>query len=281
MSYVDLDFRNAIKMISIRGGSGLGDALYVQAIARHLVSEKRTVEVCNDWPDIFLPIKNKVTISPFRRKDITHLAHYASRRYAIGTTQFEDCCLNANITAPVDLRLDWKTQNVPLSFSLHKSGKPVVLVQLPRAPFARSDGYGMALLPDCRAIQRAINSLAGKAYLVQVGTGQALYKFDNIDLDLVGKTSVSDLIDAARCADLFLGYCSFAVPLTESLGKHSLLFWAQAGLRSRDQLIASITPKKIIHRQDLATVLMDDCSGGEIQKATNAFFEQTRYSAAV
>lgn len=265
-------------MISIRVASGLGDSLYLQSIARYLVEKGHDVEVCSDWPDVFLPLKGRIKVSPFRRDNITRSAHYSMRKKTPGTDQFQDCCIAAGIRDPVDLRLDWKPINLALVARVKSSGRPVVAVQLPRKPMNRPDNFGADLLPDCNVIQRAIDLIGNRAYFVQIGSGEPLFKFSGIDIDLSNQTSVSDLIDAAWAADAFLGYVSFIVPLAESLGKPALLVWSRRGLNSnepRREFIRSITPQKILHRKSSRFVI-DDCSGAELAEAVNALCGQIR-----
>jgi hypothetical protein len=246
-------------LISIRGGSGLGDSIYVAAIARAFLKQSEQVEVCSAWPDVFrfLP----VTVSPFRRERITNLAHYSSRKGLTGTTQFEDCCTAARIEA--DLILEWQPTETKLP-----RDKPIVCVQMPRAPMGRLDGFGKDLLPDCRRIQQAIDMLKGRAKIVQVGSGQPVFKFTGIDVDLSNRTTVAELIDVACVADAFLGYVSFIVPLAESLNKKALLVWSRKGLQSGHQYIRQITPAKALHKQSSRFVI-DNCSEAELIESVN------------
>lgn len=267
-------------MIATRSGSGLGDALYLQSVVRHFVQDGRRVEACCDWPDVFLPLRDLVTVTPFRRKAIDLLAHYASRRGVVGTTQFEDCCINAGIVGPVEFRLDWTVQNSVLTARLLQSGRPLILVQMPRAPFARSDGYGMELLPDAKVIQRAIDRLRSRALIVQIGSGKPLHQFSGIDVDLANKTSVSDLIDVASVASGFLSQCSFVVPLAESFGKPALFVWSRRGLNARESVVRQITPKKILHCATSRAVI-DDCSERDLSEAVDALCDAIRVPETV
>lgn len=260
---------------SIRAGKGIGDNLYLQSIARHLVEQGRRLEVCTDWPDIFRPIRDKVSIAPHRRINVSRVAHYTARKHIAETDQFQDCCITAGIRERVDLRLDWRPANGLLIGDLLAPGKPVVVVQMPRAPFGRLDGYGMELLPDCSTIQRAIDALAGKAVIVQVGHGKALHRFERVDIDLANRTSVADLLDVASLASGFLGYCSFIVPLAESFSAPALVVWSRRGLKSRDAYIRTITPKKILHRSSSRAV-WDDCSDLDLSEAVYAFLDAIR-----
>lgn len=248
---------------------GLGDALYLQAVVRHLVRKGQKVEVCTEWPDVFRPLKDHVKFSPFSRTNIQILAHYSMRKGIAGTTQFEDCCLQAGIREPVEFKLDWWPVNAGLVAQIRKPWKPILCVQLPRAPMGRSDGFGAELLPDCGVIQQAIDRLKDRAYIVQIGSGEALYRFKGIDLDLSNATSVSDLIDVAYAADGFLGYCSFLVPLAESLGKPAVLVWSRRGLHSRQPFISRITPQKILHRKSSRWIVDDE--PGRLDEVLNGF----------
>lgn len=249
-------------MRSIRAGKGLGDSLYLQAVARHL-SQKERLKVCSNWPEVFKPLGNRVEVVPFTRQaDIN--AHYTLRKWRTDTDQFEDCCIQAGIREPVDFRLDWEPQTDVLPKG------PVVLVLLPRLPMDRADGFAKELLPSRDSVQSCINRIKPHASIVQIGSGKALYEYEGIDLDLSNKTSVSGLIDAASQADGMLGYCSFLVPLAESLNKPALFVWSRKGLGSRTPFIRQITPRKILHRDSSLYVIDDQ----PVESAADAFLGQ-------
>jgi hypothetical protein len=239
----------------IRCGRGLGDSLYLQAVARHLVKRGEKLQVRSDWPDVFRTLD--VEVAPFTRAGVDIVAHYSLRKGIKGTTQFEDCCIQAGIREPVDLRLDWEPANVGLVDQLRSHGKPILCVQLPRNPMARMDGFGRELLPDCRVIQRFIDA-ARDHLVVQVGSGEALYRFHGIDVDLANKTTVSDLIDIGCVADRFLGYTSFMVPLAESFDKPAMFVWSRRGLKSGTQYVRQITPEKSLHKATSRYVVDDE-----------------------
>ncbi len=256
-------------MRSIRGGMGLGDALYVQSVARHLVERGERLKVHTAWPEVFRPLGESVRTVPFSRLGVQIIAHYPQRKRFLDTTQFQDCCITAGIREPVELRLDWQATNQRLIGRLKEAGKPIVFVQLPRAPMGRKDGFGAELLPDCRKIQVAIDRLKARALIVQIGSGRPLHTFDGIDIDLADKTSIGDLLDASTAADAFLGYVSFVVPLAESLNKRALLVWSRRGLRSSTPYVKQITPKKVLHKPSCSYV-MDDADQQEIEDAADA-----------
>jgi hypothetical protein len=260
-------------MRAIRCGRGLGDSLYLQAVVRHLI--KTTPEsfvVRSDYPDVFRPLKHRVDVTPFSRV-VDLCAHYAARKSVVGTTQFEDCLYGVGLLekkAEVELRIDWEITDRGLPWDLGLYGRPIVLVQLPRAPMGRTDGFGKELLPDCRVIQQAIDRVRDRALIVQIGSGVPLFKFDHIDVDLANKTSVAQLLDVASVASGFIGYVSFMVPLAESFGKPALFVWSARGLRGSHQFIRQITPKKVLQRPS-SRFVVDDWPGGKHDEAFHDF----------
>lgn len=254
-------------MKTIRGGMGLGDALYVQAVARHLVRQGQAIRAATAWPDVFRPLG--IECIPFTRQGAQIVAHYSMRK-GYPTGQFEDCCIQAGIRVPVELKLDWKVEDSALAERLISHGRPIVLVQLPRNPMGRTDGFGAELLPDCSRIQSAIDALRGRALLVQVGAGRPLFRFTGIDVDLANETTVAQLLDVASVSFGAIGYVSFMLPLCESLEKRALLVWSRKGLKSQTPYVRQITPAKVVHRKDLV-VSVNDGAGDDIDAAVESF----------
>lgn len=246
-------------MKSIRCGRGLGDSLYLQSVVRHLLERGALrMRVKSDWPDVFRPLGNRVEVVPFARSNVDVLAHYSVRKGMAGTTQFQDCCISAGIRERVELRLDWTVVKQGIVDMVRKPGKPVLVVQLPRTPMGRTDGFGATLLPDCRAIQRLIDQAKPDHTVVQIGAGEPLFKFTGIDIDLANKTSVAETIDVASAADRFLGYVSFLVPLAESFGKPAVFVWSRRGLMDKMQYVRQITPQKVLHAPTSRWVMDDE-----------------------
>lgn len=253
---------------------GIGDAIYLAAVVRHLVAAGQRLEVCTSWPEIFAAYAGSIVLSPFRRSPIDILAHY-SRRRNWRTRQFEDVCIQAGIPGPVDLRLDWTVTDQALVDRLRAAGRPIVCVQLPRSPMGRTDGIGHELLPDCRRIQEVIDQLRGRVLFVQVGAGRPLFNFRGIDVDLRDETSVSQLVDVVSASAGALGYVSNIVPLAEALLKPALLVWSRRGLRSSTGFVRQITPQKILERASSLHVV-DNCATDELSAVTKRFFDAIR-----
>lgn len=239
---------------------------------RHLVERGEELEVCSNWPDVFLPLAGRVKLSAFRR-DVDIRAHYAMRKGISGTDQFQDVCIAAGAPRDTPFILGWSPRNMELVRRVRAGGRPVIAVQLPRAPFDRKDGFGTELLPDCNVIQAIIDTIGDRAKFVLLGKGDPPYRFTGIDLDLSNNTSVSDLLDATHAADAFLGYVSFFVPLAESQAKPALFVWSRAGLESRHEFIRQITPQKIFHRAATQFVI-DDSPVEAIAAAASELYRQ-------
>jgi len=270
-------------MKSIRGGRGLGDAIYVAGVVRHLLARGEALDICTDFPDVYRQMQGRLRFSAYRRRPADIVAHYTTRRHMPGSSQFDDCCVTAGLPHGLEFRLDWKPVNLDLLERLKSTGKPIIAVQMPRAPFGRDDGYGVEFLPDVYTIQRAIDVLRGRAFVVQIGQGkperfdgQRLMPFEGyhgIDLDLANRTSVCDVMDIGFAAHGFLGQCSFIIPLAECFAKPVLLVWSRRGLKSSHEVVRQMTPQKILHRPTSRAVI-DDCSDQELRVSINALCEQ-------
>lgn len=233
-------------MLRIRSGSGLGDAIYLQAIVRHLLRCGQSLEICTNFPEVFsqLPVKT----AEFSRQNIDVIAHYTRHKFE-SSTQFDDCCTLAGLKG-VEYKLDWKVQK---DFDLPDNS---LLVFAPREPWGRQDGYGMELLPDLDVFEDILSRL--DYFKVLIGKDRPLRDI-KCDLDLVGKTSVTDLIDLGVQCNAMYGQISHMVPLAESLDKKCLILFSKKGLECTDQRISSITPRKICHK-NTSYHLIDDYS---------------------
>ncbi len=257
-----------IKMI--RGGKGLGDALYVQSVARYLCERGQKLRVATVWPDVFRPLaRYGIETTDFTRQGISYLAHYSLRKPQ-PTRQWQDVCLTAGIKEPVDLRIDWeRTSDLGLCLRRSAGSTPIVAVQLPRVPMDRKDTFGNSLLPDCRVIQRLIDMARARgATIIQIGSGKPIFNFERVDVSFANRTSVCELFDIAMEVDAFLGYVSFMVPLAESLNKRSLSVWSSRGLKDGHAYVRQITPQKILEKPTSRWV-MDTANERQLEDAAN------------
>lgn len=254
----------------IRGGSGLGDSLYVQAIVRYLVHErKERITVAAPHADLFKHYGDAVEVIAHCKTNMDYVAHYASRKNRPGTSQFEDCCINCGVPKDIPLQYDWPGPVGKLSADIRQraAGKPIILLQMPRMPFSRNDPFGIELLPEQSGIQKGIDAIkkAG-GYIVKIGKGGELYKVQNVDLDMSNKTTIRDLLEIANVADGGFGQVSFIIPLMESYGKPVLTVLARKGLQSKNPFISSITADKVNHYKESSWTYVDDSMDDVIEK---------------
>ncbi len=139
-----------------------------------------------------------------------------------------------------------------------------------REPMNRADGFAMELLPKYEVMQAALDRLKEHYFTVLVGKGQCKYEYTGIDLDLRDRTDTEDLINAAYVSDALFGYCSFFVPLAESLGKKAFFVWANKGLKSVEPFIRTITPQKILHKKS-SHYIVDNFTEEQITESIDEF----------
>lgn len=259
------------KMVRIRAGSGLGDAIYLRCVAQALLATGRDLEVACAYHEVFhgLPVR----MDNFSRERIDIIAHYTSRKQAPGTSQFQDMCIAAGLPPTVPLAIAWSLLNEELVRMVLAAaeGRRVVLVHGGRTPMGRTDGFGAELLPTAEAMAMALGLLPSNMFLVQVGKGPQLYPLE-CHLDLRDKTSVKDLFDLMSISYGAVAQCSFIIPLAESLSKPLLVVWSTKGLAARDPFVSSVRPEKILHNKSSTSLFtIDNWDAVRVKGMTDAF----------
>ncbi len=259
-------------MKRIRGGSGLGDSLYIRPIVDYFIRAGERVTALSNYPAVFSG--SGAVVEPFCRTNISVLAHYTQGKNNPATTQWQDICNSAGVATA--LRFDWDVANRALVDQLRDkaAGRPIIVAHGGRAPMGRTDGFGMELLPERAAFELALSSIPG-CFLVGIGARDGAKYPLPVELDLIGATSVSDLIDIAAMCDGMVAQCSFAVPLAECFDKPLLAMWAARGISSAQQYIKTITPSKILSKPT-STHVMDDWPPEQILETVQSFRQQFR-----
>jgi hypothetical protein len=251
----------------VRGGSGLGDSLYVRPIAEHYALAGHRVTVKSNFPDIFTGAGVKV--EPFTRNGTNVLAHYTSRKDRTDTTQWEDVAINAGAPGlPLSFRWEIQRPDLVRDLKAMAKGKPIIMVNGGRPPMGRVDGYGYEMLPRREAFDAVLAALEG-CFTVEVGKGAELYPL-TADVDLADRTSPADLLDIASISAGLIGQCSFMIPLAEALDKPLLVVWAAKGLESKTLYVRQCTPQKILSKPS-SRFVMDDWCDSQIREAAGAF----------
>jgi hypothetical protein len=244
-------------MKHVRGGSGLGDSLYVRVIAEHLLRLGHPVTAYTFHPDVFIGVDCRV--EPFGKLGINVLAHYVGGKNNPATSQWDDVCDSAQV-ARIPLRFTWHIINQKLVDQVREQarGRPVVLIHGGRAPMNRTDNFGIELLPEKRAFDQVQEAIYRDVLFVRIGEGKQKYAMDRAEMDLWGKTSVADLLDLAWDCDALIGPCSFVVPLAEAFDKPLLAVWAAGGMHpARHPYLKSITPQKVLAKASSSFVIDD------------------------
>lgn len=254
----------------MRGGAGLGDAMYVRVVAEHFVRKGNKVTVSTPYPAVFEGAGvETIAFSKAIRFDV--IAHYADARYS-QQTQFRDMCLRAGIKEEIPLRFEWKPKNFKLlaGISTQADGRPVLLVHGGREPFGRTDGLGLDLIPERDAFEAVLSGLRD-CFTVGIGDGKRQSYVPAVELDLIGKTSVTDLLDLGTMCDGIVAQVSFCVPLAECFDKPFLGVWAAKGLYKPSRpLLSTVTPQKILSRETSLHVV-DDWDDEDIAGEVGAF----------
>lgn len=257
-------------MIRIRGASGLGDSVYLRAVAEHFARQGERVIACSNFPEIFKG--SPVETEPFRRTDVDRVAHYVTGKTRRGTTQWQDVCIAAGAIGEVPFRFDWtRGPRGWVERVREMAGDlPVVLVHGGRVPMNRTDGFGSKIMPAREPFARALGRVGADCYLVAVGR-----RIDRVytlpcDLDLTDATTVPDLLDLFQDADGVVGQCSFAVPMAEVFDRPLLAIWSSEGLEDREPYVRQITPEKVLSKPSSRHVV-DDVPAEEIIAAAAAF----------
>ncbi len=241
-------------MKRIRGGRGLGDTLYVRGVVE-LLGKK--VQVCSDFPELFSDLDVETDV--FSRHNINYLAHYCKRKEE-NTNQWEDCCIQAGID-PAPLRFSWVGND---------DFKGATIIASPRIPMNRKDGFGKEILPDKDAFQQICESIGGPRILV----GEKPVFPVPHDVDLTGKTSVTDLMDMGYSCDRLVGQCSWIIPLAEGFNKPLLAIWSHRIEESEHQYVRRIYPRKILSGER-SEFLYDDWDEAHIDQAVFDFSQRT------
>jgi len=251
----------------LRGGSGLGDSLYVRPICDELIRRGEQITVLSNYPDVFLG--SGATVEPFSRNNVQVVAHYVNGKSKAGTTQWQDVCESAKVGA--EMRFNWSIKNESLIERLHAlaAGRPIILAHGGRAPMGRADGFANDLLPTQWVFDEILVQLRD-CFVVGIGSKEGIRYELQVESDMTGRTSVSDLLDMAYSCDAVVAQCSFAIPLAECFDKPMLAVWSHRVHVSNQAYIKTIIPQKVLSKST-STFVMDDWNEEQITEAVNAF----------
>lgn len=248
-------------MIRINSPRGLGDAIHLRAIVRHLLSIGHEVTVFTRWPEMFgdLPVTVHAADEAIEYRDlISARACFQCRVPQVREmSQFANACLQAGIDQPIDLDIGWAVRNAPLLKDItgRAAGRPILVFQ----PLKHVSNSNEELLrPDNDAFRALIGSHRDH-FKVRVGHPRFVDDDHALpgDLDLVGKTSVTDAIDLVTICDLVCCEPSFLGIAAQAFDKKVICLFSSRALRSTVIKVAGVTPARVFHKPHLSTAVYD------------------------
>lgn len=244
--------------IRIKSASGLGDTIYIYPVARHLLdSGFKNITVMTNYPDVFqdLPVK---TIK--HTKDwATYKISYAGAKRKKETDQYQDVLIAAGIPISTPLEIPWEIRNNEIVEHVRKraKGKKIALISTPYTIFGREDEWGKEYRIDYRKYDEFLSLLRDEYFIVSTGTKEPIYLLNNVDMSMVRKTSVSDLLDLVYDSDTCVYQVGHMLPICEALNKRSFCFFSAVGMSLDNQFLRTITPSKVIHKKDICRGIVD------------------------
>lgn len=248
-------------MIHLNSPRGLGDAIHVRAIVLYLLAQGESVTVFTRWPEVFDDLD--VTLLPAeeasRHRDLfSARACFQCMVPSVRVlSQFRNACLQAGVYDPIELSIDWIVKNKALLEDVrHKADRPILIFQ--PLKFAGNPDEE-ARRPNDDAF-RALIAGYGDYFRVKVGHPQFAKDDDALpcDLDLFGKTTVTDAIDIITIADLVCSEPSFLGVLAQAFDKRLVCMFSRRGLRSSVKRVAGVTPQRVFHKTHLTTAVYDE-----------------------
>lgn len=247
-------------MMQLRASKGLGDAIYLRAMVLHLLDRGEAVEVFTPWREVFadLPVAIRGLSECTGDEAWHHAKPCLHCRIVQAPDLFRMACLQAGITEPVPLELRWRPKNVALIERVRREarGRPVLVYQPPKKAANLNERL---LRPHAEAFA-AFLSERSDWFRVKVGAAPYVAPENHppCDLDLFGRTSVSDAFDIATAADAFYGEPCFVTVLAEALDKPVTCMFSRRAIASGRVHICNMRPERLFHKPHLATAIYDE-----------------------
>lgn len=236
-------------MFKLNAGKGLGDAIYLRATARHLVSLGEEVEVYTVWPEVFadMPVMIRSVAEIVDNGDLRHVAPCNCRIPQVeALDQFANATARAGVPdAP--LRIDWTVRNPALVDRVRRqaAGRPILLYQ----PVKRAKNPQQAAL---RPMREAFNRYVAERTEFRVKLGHAAWvEEDNevaCEMDLFGHTSVADVFDIATAANVIFAEPCYLAVLAQAMDKELICMFSRRALSSENVRVSSVTPQRFLHK---------------------------------
>jgi ADP-heptose:LPS heptosyltransferase len=239
--------------MTIRGLSGLGDALLLYPIIKYFL-KTNPVTVFTNYPFVFEAIHTQpdmeaLTFNPFHRTAPVDIdCSYLPRKEIYETTNYQDMCLAAGIE---DQPFVYEYPKIEVV----KPEKYVLFVD-PYYPLSSGGCKNPAVIdaiPDFSMFQKAIDYYKDHGFsIVLVGKSNVSLniKLKGIDLNLVDKTEFFELCELVKSAAVVITQQGLFIHLAEMLGTPLIALFAKKALASKIIFLRSFYPCKFINRSN-------------------------------
>lgn len=246
-------------MIQLKASKGLGDAIYLRAIAIHLIERGEKLEVFTPWRQVFddLPLAVRGLGEITGDEDWRYGKACLHCRILNAPDLFSMACLQAGITEPVILRMNWQARNHELVDSIRREsrGLPIFVFQ----PLKVCTNLNERLMrPQAEAFARVVAE-HGDHFRVMLGHPAHVQDMNlACEMNLVGRTSVTDVFDVGTIGDKFFGEPCYVTVMAEALGKPYACMFSRKGIESGRTFVSNLKPERFFHKPHLATAIFDE-----------------------
>lgn len=246
-------------MIDLIGPRGLGDAIFVRAVAMRWLELGQPVTVFTLWPEVFDGIDVTVK-NPTERTGDENIHHCVGCSHCrlpdvLPVSMFRRICHQSGLFEPFDFKIDWKVKSPDMVNKIKRrsNGRKILIYQPPKV----ANGFEQELFNP--SPEDFIQYLEDHSDFYRIKVGHPLTAHEFIDapceLDLFGKTSVSDVFDIATICDLFFSQVCYLVTLGEAMDKKVACMFTRRQLEANAVRIRQLTPPVFIHKHHLAEVI--------------------------
>lgn len=236
--------------------NGLGDAIYLRAVALHLLDKGESVNVVTMWDEVFrdLPVSISTWAGLVGDEQMRYVA-YSMRHKVTGEikdfNQFQLCCYEAGIQDEVKLDFRWKMKNTKWRDEIMRNadGRKILIYQ----PIKRENIF----TPHIEAFNRWLHSKSDY-YRIRIGHPELIITGSSMEceLDLVGKITRYDVFDIATIGDLFFGELCFLPMLAEAMNKNFVCMFSKRA--SKNPEYNHVNFQRMFHKYYLGAAIYDN-----------------------
>lgn len=258
-------------MIELNAPKGLGDAIYLRAVALHFLGRGEHLKIWTRWREVFTGLGVEFadadavdTLIAKREREPRHdlrnvtACLHCRVPYIMARDKFALACLQAGIEDEIELRMCWSVSNASLVSAVRSKadGRPILIYQPPRHA---NNAPERVLQPHRAAVFKFLES-RGDYLRVKIGHPEFTVDGPDLpcDLDLYGKTSVPEAFDLISDADLVFGENCFLPVAAQAMDRSFVLMMSRRALTSNLNKVRGITPERMVQKPHLGRVIFDE-----------------------